>query len=149
MVDGVPVFVSKEITLPKKGSDISVKYALRNEGDRALDTIFAPEFNVTMPDANADKYRVSFDGEEGCGLGETVEAEDTARVEIKSSGRELSWRLDVPGAFRIWHFPLRTVSQSEKAYELNYQGSVITPSFRLSLAPGQEKQLTLSVHLVA
>jgi len=149
MVDGVPVFVSKEITLPKKGSDISVKYALRNEGDRALDTIFAPEFNVTMPDANADKYRVSFDGEEGCGLGETVEAEDTARVEIKSSGRELSWRLDVPGAFRIWHFPLRTVSQSEKAYELNYQGSVITPSFRFSLAPGQEKQLTLSVHLVA
>jgi hypothetical protein len=127
-----------------------LKYTIKNTGGRAIDTIFAPELNVTMPDADSDRYRVFFDGEaEGCRLGETVEAEDARKAAIRDSQEHLSWELEVSEACRVWHFPLRTVSQSEKAYELNYQGSVILPAFKVTLAPGQERELKLAIKLVS
>jgi hypothetical protein len=37
----------------------------------------------------------------------------------------------------FWTFPLKTVSQSEKAYELNYQSTVVMPVFRIRLKAGK------------
>lgn len=146
-VDWGKVSIVKEITLPQKGADMTVKYTLKNTGERAIDTFFAPEFNVTMPDADSDKYKVFFDGEEGGGLSESVEAEDAKKVTIKDTTGDISWGLETSKKFRAWQFPLRTVSQSEKAYELNYQGTVILAAFKLALAPGEQESIILNVSL--
>ena len=149
-VDGVPVSVAKEITLSKKMSGVSVKYTIKNISERQLSATFAPEFSVTMPDADSERYTVIFDGEkEGCRLSEEVEAEDAKKVRIKDSKDHMSWMLEISEACRIWHFPLKTVSQSEKAYELNYQASVFLPSFRIDLPAGASKSLRLDLRLIA
>ena len=45
----------------------------------------------------------------------------------------------------IWSFPVSTVSQSEKAYELNYQSSCVVPLFQVLLNPGEEKTISLAI----
>ena len=50
---------------------------------------------------------------------------------------------------RLWSFPVKTVSQSEAAYELNYQGTAVVPLVRLDLAPGEKKNAEFKVVLAS
>ncbi|MDD4013412.1 MAG: DUF1926 domain-containing protein, partial [Candidatus Omnitrophica bacterium] len=148
-VGGVPVKVEKTITVPRKGANAGIRYVIRNLGDVPVETVFAPEFGITMPDGASKRYSILFDGEgEGCRLDESIEAQDTVKVEIADSEKHLSWKLEISEKCRAWHFPIQTVSQSEKAYELNYQGSCIVPCFSLMLEPGKLREISLKMKLI-
>lgn len=47
--------------------------------------------------------------------------------------------LEAPEAQELWVFPIKTVSQSEKDYEIITQGFSFHPVWRLQLAPGEKK----------
>jgi alpha-amylase len=59
----------------------------------------------------------------------------------KQMGIEVS--LGVAPMGELWHFPLETVSQSEKGLEKTAQGVVLLFTWRFSLRPGEKKKISL------
>ncbi|MBU1006710.1 MAG: DUF1926 domain-containing protein, partial [Candidatus Omnitrophica bacterium] len=45
---------------------------------------------------------------------------------------------------KIWDFPVMTVSQTERSYDLNYQSTCVFPIWRLNLTPGKEQTLSIT-----
>jgi len=118
--------------------------------DRSVETIFAPEFNIAMPDADSPAYAMIVGGsEKRYGLKERVDARDVPFMEIQDEGNKLSLKMVFSDLGRFWHFPVETVSQSETAYELNYQGSCLLPAWRLDLLPGITKKINIDLEIMA
>jgi alpha-amylase/alpha-mannosidase (GH57 family) len=95
-------------------------YEIENLEKRGLELTFIPEWNLAFFE---NEYRV-----------------DGNKV-IFFEGR-LS--LETPEAHNIWDFPVKTVSQSEKDFEIITQGISFHPAWHLKLAPG-EKRIILTM----
>ncbi|MFH1552238.1 MAG: alpha-amylase/4-alpha-glucanotransferase domain-containing protein [Candidatus Omnitrophota bacterium] len=142
------IYLTKEVTLPRKKASFTVRYAITNRGGGPVDLVFGPEFNVTMPDSDSDRYRLVAGSEKkGSHLGDTAQREGVKKAEILDSREELSFKMTFSEECRLWHFPVRTVSQSEKAYELNYQSSALLPHLELKLESGEEKRFSVEISL--
>jgi alpha-amylase len=147
-VDSSRVYLEKEITLPKKGSYFNVDYLIANRENGSIELLFAPEFNVTMPDCDSDRYTLVAGKKTVLGhLGDLAEEKRASGVRIKDGEGFLSWHMGFSEDCILWHFPVKTVSQSEKAYELNYQSSAIVPVFCFRLGPGEERKIGLRLEL--
>ncbi|MGB9905815.1 MAG: alpha-amylase/4-alpha-glucanotransferase domain-containing protein, partial [Candidatus Saccharicenans sp.] len=92
-------------------------YEIENLEDKALDLTFTSEWNLAFFE---QEFRL-----------------EGRRVEFYR-GQLL---LEAPEAEAIWVFPLKTVSQSERDFEVITQGHSFHFVWRLSLA-GREKKLT-------
>ncbi|MGB2961640.1 MAG: alpha-amylase/4-alpha-glucanotransferase domain-containing protein [Candidatus Omnitrophota bacterium] len=148
-VEGVDLELTKKVTLPPKGSFLDVKYVITNTGRKALRTVFAPEFSLTMPDGDSERYRFVFGDENAdCRLGETGQAASVKKAAIVDAQNEFSVQVKVDPSCRLWHVPIKTASQSERAYELNYQGSAIVPAVAVDLEPGGKKELDLRIKII-
>jgi 4-alpha-glucanotransferase len=149
LVGGSPVMVEKEIIFPRKDARFLVNYVIENKGDKKINFIFGPEFNLTMPDADSERYSLVTNGsKKGSKLGETVSSDGIDLVEVVDEDKRLSFSMKLSEKVRFWHFPVRTVSQSEKSYELNYQSSVLFPHFKCELDAGQKRSIELEVRLL-
>ncbi len=112
-VDGedVPVVVRKRIGA--EAAAIRVRYEIANAGERPVSLIFTSEWNFYML---PDEFTLRPDGAE------------------LMAGR-LSFR--AAGADAFWSFPLRTLSQSERDYDIIHQGFCLLPIRRIRLAGGE------------
>jgi hypothetical protein len=112
-VDGedVPVVLRKRIRA--EDAEIRVRYEITNAGVRPVSLTFASEWNFYMLQ---DEFALRADGAE------------------LMAGR-LSFRAE--GADEIWSFPLRTLSQSEKDYDIIHQGFCLLPVRRIRLGGGE------------
>lgn len=135
-IDGKSVILKREskaskrdIALTKKiqiaaGNKIKFSSLIANKGAAKLGTLFGLEFNITMPSLNAEKYCYVADGEDQGDLnteGQTFEAESFGILD-GSGELGIDFRFSKrPSA--VLYFPVKTISQSERAYELNYQCS--------------------------
>ncbi len=145
LVKGVRVDLTKEIYLPKKGSKITIKYRLENKGTKNLKIMFAPEFNLTMPDADSEKYEIFVDGKNlKKRVSDIFEIEKVGDIEVKDS-TYLSWKMAISRKILLWVFPVKTVSQSERAYELNYQSSAVLPLLELDMAPKRTEEIKIDI----
>jgi len=146
LAGGAEISLSKEITLSRKDASFKVCYDIVNKTDAKLDMVFGPEFNITMPDADSDRYSFIIDSSDrGYNLNNMADLSAAKSVNIKDFRKELSFRMSFSEAVRLWFFPLKTVSQSEKAYELNYQSSVILPHINLKLEKGGKKRFGIEI----
>jgi len=140
-INGKAVYITKEIRLKGK-KEIEVSYTLENLSKQTIDTIFGVEFNLTMPYLNSDQYRYVADSKILGSLNEKGAVPGPGSFSIKDSGKEI----DIDFKFSqkpkdIWYFPVKTVSQSERAYELNFQASCIVPRWLINIPPGQQTAL--------
>lgn len=59
------------------------------------------------------------------------------------------WGIEISAQFereaRLWRFPIETVSSSEAGFERTYQSSVIVPSWRVRLAPGDSETISMRI----
>ncbi|RKY41134.1 MAG: hypothetical protein DRP85_07035, partial [Candidatus Makaraimicrobium thalassicum] len=148
MAGGSRVCLHKEITLPGRGACFKVRYRIINREEKAVDLIFGPEFNLTMPDADSDRYSLVLNGGgKRYGLNETIRHDGVDKAEVRDARKELSFGMILSEKCRLWHFPVNTVSQSEKAYELNYQSSAILPHLELKLDAAEEKRFAMEIRL--
>jgi len=144
LVDGRKVLLTKKIVLNKDGNGFDVLYSILNNDNTLLDLVFSPELNLIMPDADSDKYAVLFDkGREKYLLKDNIEVNDSEGVLISDSEGKFSFGITMSEECRCLMFPVKTVSQSEKAFELNYQGTSIFPLFNMRLNPGEVKDLKI------
>ena len=141
--DGKAIAIIKEIKLKGK-KQVEVSYSLKNLSKSAIDTVFGVEFNLTMPYLNSDRYNYCADDKILAGLNEKGSAPGTESFSIKDSGKEI----DIGFVFskkpeNVWYCPVKTVSQSERAYELNFQASCILPRWNIKLPAGKQTNLTI------
>lgn len=130
-VDGIPVKITKGITLEAGGSELEIAYLL--EGlplDRPLH--FGVEFNFAgLPAGCDDRYFHDSDGNQLGELGTRLDLIDVAGLGLTDEwqGVDASLSLDRPAS--IWTFPIATVSQSEGGFELVHQSTVVIPHWIL------------------
>lgn len=130
-VNGNAIEIQKEIEI-LSDTEIKISYVLKNNSSSAIDNLFGMEFNITMPNGNPASYKYSEDS-----------------FLIKDSQEELSLNLIFSERPReAWHFPVMTVSQSERAYDFSYQSSCIFPIWHIKLDAKSETTFAISLHLL-
>ncbi|MDP2921721.1 MAG: DUF1926 domain-containing protein [Candidatus Omnitrophota bacterium] len=148
-VAGKAVSITKEICLRSAnggGKEIEISYTLKNLSKQTIDAIFGVEFNFTMPYLNSGQYKY-FAGDKILGsLNEKGAVPGPGLFSIKDSSKEIDINFEFSQKPKdIWYFPVKTVSQSERAYELNFQASCILPRWHISISPG--RQIALGIIL--
>jgi alpha-amylase len=142
---GKTITMTKEIKLKGK-NQIEITYSLKNLTKGMIDTTLGVEFNLTMPYLNSDRYKYSIGDKILSSLNEKGSISEHGSFSIKDSKKEL----DVDFIFSkkpesIWYFPVKTVSQSERAYELNYQSSCILPRWTLKIQSGKKTNFSITL----
>ena len=112
-VDGEDVSVVVRKRIEPEDAAIRVRYEIANAGERPISLTFASEWNFYML---PDEFALQADGAQ------------------LMAGR-LLFRAE--GADEVWSFPLRTLSQSEKDYDIIHQGLCLLPVRRIRLAGGE------------
>ena len=127
------VLIQKELTI-SGDKEIDIFYSIKNKSDSLIDVFFGTEFNITMPYANSERYswRPRKRG---------FSVEDSK----KELGLEFIFSADTKN---IWHFPLKTVSQSERSYSLNYQSTSVFPMWDISFDSGKEASFSIKLRIL-
>ena len=142
-VNNATIEVLKEIDLSLKDK-IKVSYRLENKEGRLIDICFGTELNISMPYADSERYGYEANGKQLGGLQKKGTLSRSNHFFIKDSDNDLSVEIvfsEEPQ--KIWYFPVMTVSQSERAYDLSYQSSCIFPMWNIRLKSEDVTKLTL------
>jgi len=149
-INGISARVEKTVTLTKKGEGFKAAYNVKNNGEDHIRAVFAPEINITMPDADSERYEITINGKSsGAGLKDDMTASEMDSFLIMDHKKEVSLKIEANRTCGLWAFPVRTVSQSEKAYELNYQSTAVIPRVHLDLAPGKIFSFCLDIEIIS
>jgi hypothetical protein len=112
----IPVALTKRVRPGER--TVRVVYRIKNASDRPLTALFAPEMSFSF-------FPFEF------------EAAGGRAVFLK----RLVW--EAVGTEAVWHFPLRTLSQSESGYDIIHQGICLVPIWRLALKPGDAAEMEI------
>lgn len=117
--------VCKQIRI-KSPDEIELVCSITKRSDNRLAALVGLEFNLTMPDLDSQRYSYTFGKEAKIGLGRQGEILSCSFFGINDAQKELGLVFGFsPQAKQVFYFPVKTVSQSERTYELNYQCSCI------------------------
>lgn len=132
---GVPLGISKEISL--NGSMLEVSYSITNLAKEKKKFWFGTEIAFIMPDADSSRYAyvLGKKKEKDLTLLSRGVTEGIEGLKVVDHEGELGLSIDFSEECTLWRFPIKTISQSEKSYEENYQGSVVVPNWRFTIAP--------------
>lgn len=122
-----PLRLAKGLTLPARGRGFAVTYRLTNASRAPLSFLFGSETNLGVKDAHVNRVG---------------QADGIRRFSVLDPGArlEVSWSLSRPA--RLWHFPIETISDSERGLERTYQGASLTFLWRVDLKAGQSWQVS-------
>lgn len=125
-VSDIKIDMSKQIQIISE-KEIEILYIIQKYGKEPLEkVILGIEFNVTLPYLNASRYHYFCDDKNMSGLNTRGSVFNVSSFGIKDFDKEFNFYFkffkNLP---EIWYFPVETISQSERTYELNYQCSCI------------------------
>jgi alpha-amylase len=130
-VDGLPVKITKGVTLEAGGAELEIAYLLENlPSDRPLH--FSVELGLAgLPAGADDRYFLDGQGERLGHLGTRLDLVDVDSLNLLDEwlGIDVGLTLDRPTS--IWTYPIATVSQSEGGFELVHQSVVVQPHWIL------------------
>ena len=138
--------ILKTYTLHGSGI-VGVDYCISSQADEALELWMAIEFNMTLLSGNqAERYLSFSPGKQSARkAGSSGESKGIKYVELVNRPDRFAVRISWSEPAGFWHFPIETVSQSEKGFDLNYQGTVLLPHFAFALPPRGDKKLSLEI----
>ena len=140
------LLLSKEVSINARSESFKVLYSLKNTGDSDINVVFAPEFNLTMPFGDSERYSLlAGKSKKAYKLDESITEEGIKEVKILDEESDLIFRIALDKEADLWHFPVKTVSLSETAYELNYQASSVIPRVPALLKKDEVLNLSLEV----
>lgn len=145
-VSGVPVKLTKGVTMTAGSSTLEVTYLLENlPADRTF--LFAVEFNFAgLPSGADDRYYHS-DGQRLGQLGARLDTPEQSGLSMVDEwlGIEVGLRSSLPTSF--WTLPVETVSQSEGGFELVHQSVAVLPHWNVQADAHGRWSVTLSLAL--
>lgn len=140
--------IVKQIAI-RSEKEIVISYNIEKGDPKAVDILFAVEFNITMPYLNADRYNYMCNGENIGGLNTSGATASANSFGISDLRKELRVSFEFSKtAENIWYFPIKTISQSEKKYGRNYQASCILPRWKPDFVKGKKWDLKISWGIV-
>ena len=111
-IQGERAPLSVEKVILSRVEEILVRYTIQNGSDQTIDVFFGSEWNFyQIP----EEWRL-----------------DAAGVHL-ANGKVI---LEAQPRPEFWHFPLQTLSQSEKGYDIIHQGICLLPNWKITL-PGR------------
>jgi alpha-amylase len=139
-----PTEVVKRFLFHRDGAAVEVEYDIFNRGAAEFHFWFGVELSLTLPGTEESRHSLALPGEGGMrplNQGGVIPETDRLRLNDDSTGFTVS--LEAGPAGEVWHFPLETVSQSERGLEKTHQGNVLLFSWRFPLRPGEKKKISL------
>jgi alpha-amylase len=129
-VEGVPVKITKGVTLEAGSSLLQIAYLLENlPQDRTLH--FGVELNFAgRPAAAGDRYFAQGRGRLGH-LGTQLDLIDMTELGLVDEWLGVDLRLTASCPTNFWTFPVESVSQSEGGFELVHQSVVVQPHWHV------------------
>ncbi|MCF8721874.1 alpha-amylase/4-alpha-glucanotransferase domain-containing protein [Nitrospina gracilis] len=146
-----PVRVNKQYAFDPDRGGMTVSVTVTNTGDRALNMLWAEEFNFTLLAGDApDRYYLSPGfGSERPRMNSEGELSGVKRFGLCDEAFGFSLMLESEPEGAWWWYPAETISQSEEGFERTYQGSCLLNVRLLRLNAGEvcgaTWNLTLSV----
>lgn len=139
--------VRKELRLRALDNALEVHYYLKNVCNSALRFRFASEWVFNLLAGNAhDRFYETDAGEIEDRKMESVGVTHHAgEFRLKDEYLKLAITLRMEQRADVFRFPIQTVSLSEAGFERVYQGSVLLPSWQVSLEPGSEWSMKFNV----
>ncbi len=140
-----PLLLRKFIRPRRKGRAFSVRYELEYRAQVETRCHFGVEFNFYPPFMAHGEGRLLISGRT-IDPSQPFEVQGTRiTLEDAKHGEKLIIRLPEPA--RIYGFPVSTVSQSEKGYDLTVQGLALMPFWAFEFRPGDHLGLSLELEL--
>jgi len=126
-VGSIPIRITKGVTSTAGSSTLEVAYLL--EGlPREQSFLFAVEFNFSgMPAGADDRFFYQKESERLGQLGTILDLNETNDLGLADEWLGLTVHLQADQPTRFWTFPVETVSQSERGFELIHQSVTVLP----------------------
>ena len=127
MACGVPVRITKGLTLDAGSATLEIAYLLENlPQDRTFH--FAVEMNFAgLPSGADDRYFRDLDGNRLGQLGTQLDMYDAMGLGLCDEWLGIDAGLKMSRPTHFWTFPVETVSQSEGGFELVHQSTAVLP----------------------
>ncbi|MBN1573312.1 MAG: DUF1926 domain-containing protein [Deltaproteobacteria bacterium] len=140
-----PIEIKKVYNVDVGGPSFNVKYRLTSLGGGELKLFFAPELNFTLLGGEDPMRYLTHPGGEKILLRERGEIKGVDRFSLVNEydGFEVSIQTAEP--VDLLYFGVETASQSEGGLEKTYQGSALMPIFPVTLRPGREYNLGVTI----
>jgi alpha-amylase len=138
--DWIPIDLEKSFDL--KSNTLEISYKIKNSSDKKVSLWFGSEmtFNLMSGDSDdryfdwGEKHRASYIG-----------AFETKKLSIVTEYEKVHVDLKTDDNVKYWMYPIYTISYSEGGFEKVYQGTSLTPMWKFTLLPGENKILKLSL----
>jgi alpha-amylase len=144
-----PITIEKHLKVEIDRAALHVRYVLRNDGDRPLELAFATEINVNLLAGNDPSRYVKLGGsEERAPLASEGVTDEWKKVTLVDEWMKIRLELESSAPGRLFRYPVETVSQSENGLERTYQGTCLAPCWRVSIAPGEKREVGLTLGIV-
>ena len=137
--------VVKKYLFHRDGAEMETEYDIFNRSPAESRFWFGAELTLTLPGDEESLHFLFLPGAGGrrqpLNQGGVISETESLRLGDEAAGFTVSLEPSPP--CEVWHFPLETVSQSEKGLEKTVQGNVFLFSWRFSLRPGEKKKISL------
>ena len=137
--------VVKKFLFHRDGTAIETEYDIFNRSPAESRFWFGVELSLTLPGAQENRHSLFLSGgkEQNQPLNPGGVIPETGHLGLRDDATGFTVSLETAPDCEVWHFPLETVSQSEKGLEKTAQGNVLLFSWRFSLRPGEKKKIFL------
>lgn len=144
-VNGIPMRITKGVTLNAGSSVLEIGYLLENlPQDQRFH--FAVEFNFAgMPAGADDRYFYDLEQKRLGQLGTRLDLCDVNALGLVDEWLGLDVGLKMSRPTHLWTFPVETVSQSEGGFEAVHQSVVVMPHW--FVAPDSEGRWAVTMQL--
>ncbi len=138
--------ILKTYTLHESGL-VGVDYCVSSQAGEPLELWMGIELNMTLLAGDQKERCLAFPGSEQPTrkAGSRGEAKGIDSVELVNGPDGFATRISWSEPAGFWHFPIETVSQSEKGFDLSYQGTLLLPHFKFTIPPGGSKKISFEI----
>ncbi|UCG37665.1 MAG: DUF1926 domain-containing protein [bacterium] len=136
----VGLALEKTFTLDERR--LRVGYRLRAEEEPGVPCVFACEINLHFPSATS--CRAEMDGMP-FSLADVADTGSGRVVSVRDPSLQEALTLELSRPAMVWSFPVQTVSQSEKGFDVAYQGSCLVLRWALDFAGLKTLSLDLTL----
>lgn len=144
----IPLRVSKNIYIGKSEAGVRAVYKITNLWRQPVRINPGVEWNLFLLGGDDPEKSYKFD-DAGPISPLSQRAENKKCTELLVTDNKLGFRIRLKWNTEAgcWILPVRTVSQSEAGYDFIYQGSAVIPHWDISLQPGEETTIVITMAL--
>jgi alpha-amylase len=148
-VMGKELHITKSLSCHHRNHEITCVYTLKSAKQEIKGVKFAVELNCIMPAANDTRVRyvcrdakMTHSAMESHGVLRAIR-----QLKIRDAFTGVSLEFSCDKKTNVWRLPLYTVSQSERAFERNYQGSTVVFWWDMDFRPHEEKKRLIRIRV--